>query len=61
MKKKVFLHYLDRKEGKDVDVVGYFEIVEEGSNFVIIKTSKNIVRIPYTRIVKMKGGHKYKF
>lgn len=54
---KIFIHYLDRNnEGKDVDVNGYFELVKEGKNFLVINTGKNLVRIPYHRIIKMKGG-----
>ena len=54
---KIFIHYLDRNEkGKDVDVKGYFELIKEDKNFIVIKTNKNEVRIPYHRIIKMKGG-----
>ena len=53
----VKIDYLDRnKEGKDIDIVGFFELVEEGKNFILIKTEKNLVRIPYHRIIKLKGG-----
>ena len=59
MNEKVFIHFLDRnKNGEDVDVKGYFEIVEESTNFLVIKTDKNTVRIPYRRIIKIKGGNK---
>lgn len=56
---KVFIHFLDRnKKGEDVDVKGYFELVEETNNFLVIKTDKNTLRIPYRRIIKIKGGQK---
>jgi len=52
---KVFIHYLDRDdEGKDVNVTGYFEIVKEAKNFLIINTGWNEVKIPYHRIIKIK-------
>lgn len=54
---KVFIHYLDRdQKGQDVDVTGFFELVSEGKNFILIKTEKNVIRIPYYRIIKLKGG-----
>ena len=57
-KKKIFVHYLDRnKKGKDLDVQGYFELVKEDNNFIIIKTEKNTIRIPYNRLIKLKGGN----
>ena len=55
---KIFIHYLDRdKKGKDIDVQGYFELVKEEPNFVIIKTEKNTIKIPYHRLIKLKGGN----
>ncbi len=57
MTEKIFIHYLDRdKNGKDIDVDGYFELIGEAENFLVINTGKNVVRIPYHRIIKMKGG-----
>lgn len=55
---KVFIHYLerDKKTGKDKDIDGFFEFVKEGRNFLIVRTSKNEIKIPYHRIIKMKGG-----
>lgn len=56
---KIFLHYLDRdKNGKTVDVQGYFTLVKETNNFLIVKSEKNEIRIPYHRIIKLKGGKK---
>lgn len=54
MNKKVFVHYLDRAKGKDIDVNGFFELIKETDNFIFIKTDKNILRIPMGRIVKIK-------
>lgn len=57
--KKIFIHYLDRdKNGKDIDVQGYFTLVEESKNFLIIETERNQIKIPYTRLIKIKGGNK---
>jgi len=55
---KVFIHYLDRDyiKGKDIDVAGFFELIKEGKNFILIKSEKNLIRIPYHRIIKLKGG-----
>lgn len=56
--KKVFVHYLDRdRSGKDFDVQGYFEVIEEGEKFLVIKSEKNTIKIPYGRLIKMKGGN----
>jgi len=56
---KIFVHYLDKnKEGKDIDVSGYFVLVREGKHFLEIKTERNIIKIPYQRIIKLKGGKK---
>lgn len=58
MSDKIFIHYLDRnKEGKDIDVKGYFELIKEDNNFVVIKSEKNLIKIPYHRLIKMKGGN----
>lgn len=51
---KKFVHYLDRVNGKDKDITGIFEIVKEDINFLVIDTGKNIVRLPYERIIKIK-------
>jgi len=57
--KKIFIHYLDRdKSGRDLDVQGYFKLIEESKNFLIIETEKNQIKIPYTRLIKIKGGNK---
>lgn len=59
MTEKVFIHYLDRDaEGKDIEVDGYFELVKEEKNFLVINTEKNEIRIPYHRIIKIKGVKK---
>lgn len=60
MKDKIFIHYLDREDGKDLDVVGYFEYLGSEENFLVVKTEKNTIRIPYGRIIKVKGAVKLK-
>ncbi len=55
----IFVHYLDRdNEGNEVDIDGKFELVKEEENFIVLKTKKNIVRIPYYRIIKLKEANK---
>lgn len=57
MVEKIFVHYIDRNEkGQDINVSGYFELIKEDKNFIVLKTEKNMVRIPYHRIIKLKGG-----
>ncbi len=62
MKEKIFIHYLERndKTGENVDVTGWFELIEEGKNFLVINTGKNEIRIPYHRIIKLKKEVKNK-
>ena len=56
-KEKIFIHYLDKdKKGKEIDITGWFDLIEEGKNFLVIKSEKNLIRIPYHRIIKLKGG-----
>jgi len=55
----VFVHYLDRdKEGKEIDVYGEFELIKEEANFIVLKTKRNMVRITYHRIIKLKEANK---
>ena len=55
----IFVHYIDRdKDGKEIDVYGNFELVKEEANFIVLKTKKNMVRIPYYRIIKLKEANK---
>ncbi len=57
MEEKKFVHYLDKdKNGKDIEVHGWFDVLKEDKNFLVIKSSKNVIRIPYHRIIKLKGG-----
>jgi len=59
MTEKVFIHYIEKDdEGKDVNVTGYFEIIKEGKNFLVINSEKNEIKIPYHRIIKIKGVKK---
>jgi len=49
---KVFISY---KEDNDEIVSGYFEIIDFNDNgFLVFKTSKNILRIPVERVLKIK-------
>lgn len=50
-----YLSYKDDDENETI-VKGFFEILEETSNYVKIKTNSNkILKIPYHRILKIKG------
>jgi hypothetical protein len=48
--KKIYISYNDK--GQVID--GYFILIEQTSNYVKIKSSNNIVTIPYHNINKMK-------
>lgn len=57
---KKFISY---KDDNDEVVKGYFEIIEETSNFLKFKSGTNRITIPWNRILKfkensndMKGG-----
>ena len=47
---KAFISYEER--GRIIE--GFFELIEETSNYVKIKSDKNIIIIPYHRINKIK-------
>lgn len=53
MEEKVFISYKDEKEN---NIEGYFVLLERTANYVRIQGAKNILLIPYHRILKMKGG-----
>lgn len=48
---KAFVCYLDDNDKK---VEGYFEIVETNSGYIKMRTGKNELTIPMTRIKKVK-------
>ncbi len=52
---KNYVSFIDDNGEK---VSGYFEILEQNINFVKIKSGKNILIIPYHRVlkIKLKGG-----
>ena len=49
--KKIYLCYKDDDEEK---VKGYFDLIKETDNFIKIKTGKNVITLPYSRIIKIK-------
>jgi hypothetical protein len=50
-----YVEYKDRNESGQVEIVkGNFEVMEETENFIKIKTKKNIIKIPYHNIEKIK-------
>jgi len=52
---KVFISFQDEKDKK---IEGYFELVEQATNYIKIKSGINIITIPYHKLNKMKGGKK---
>ena len=55
----IFVHYIDRdKNGRESDVCGHFELIKEEENFIVLKTKRNTIRIPYRRIIKLKEENK---
>ena len=54
---KEYISYLD-DDGKRIS--GYFEIVEMTQNYIKIESNRNIILIPYQRVlkIKLKGGNK---
>jgi len=52
---KEYISYLD-DDGKKVS--GYFELIEQTLNYVKIESNRNIILIPYQRVlkIKLKGG-----
>lgn len=48
--KEVYVEFEDDKK----IVKGYFELVKKTDIFVVIKTDKNILEIPRTKILKLK-------
>jgi len=48
-----FISYLDENNKK---VEGMFEIVQMNQNFVIVRTKKNLITLPISRILKIKEG-----
>lgn len=52
---KKYVEYRDRdEEGKERIVKGVFEIIGETENWVIIKTARNIIKLPVHNIEKIK-------
>lgn len=52
---KKYIEYRDRNEFNDTKIVkGIFEVIEENNNFIKIKTNKNIITIPMSKIEKIK-------
>ncbi len=50
-----YVEYKDRTAYGETDIVkGIFEVIEENDKFIKIKTSKNIITIPFRRIEKIK-------
>lgn len=49
--RRVFISYLDDNDSK---VEGYCELLEESANFVKVMFGRNIVTLPYHRVLKMK-------
>jgi hypothetical protein len=49
--KKAYLCYFDDNDQK---VNGFVEIIEANSVFVKFSTNKNIVTIPFSRVIKIK-------
>ncbi len=54
---KEYVSFIDDNENK---VSGYFDIIKIDINFIKIKSGKNIIIIPYHRVlkIKLKGGNK---
>ena len=54
---KTYVSFIDDNDEK---VSGYFEMLEQNPNFIKIQSGKNIIIIPYHRVlkIKMKGGYK---
>ena len=53
--KDVFIEYLERdKLGKDRVVSGYFKLISENSNSIKVRSGKNFITIPMSRLLKMK-------
>ena len=51
--KKVFLSYL----GDDNKIIsGFVDLIGCDNNFVIFQTNKNVIRIPTSRVLKIKEG-----
>ena len=48
---KNYVSYLDDNDKK---VSGYFEMLEQNMNFIKIQSGKNIIIIPYQRVLKIK-------
>lgn len=54
---KCYVSFIDDDNTK---TSGYFEILEQNMNYLKMKSGKNIIIIPYQRVlkIKMKGGKK---
>jgi len=48
---KTYISYLDDNDKK---VSGYFDMLEQSKNFIKIQSGKNIIIIPYHRVLKIK-------
>ena len=57
MVQKKFISY---KDDDDEKVEGYFEIIEETSNYIKFKSGSNEITLPWNRVLKtkksLKGG-----
>lgn len=49
--KEVFVSFLDEQ---NIKVEGWFQLIEESSNFIKIQTGSNLLTIPFSRILKVK-------
>ncbi len=49
--KKVFISF---KDDDDSETKGYFDLIEEGKEFIKIRSGSNIITLPYHRIKKIK-------
>ena len=53
--KIVFIQYTDKnKIGRETLVEGFFELIQEEQYYVKFKSGKNIVRVPWHNIQKIK-------
>lgn len=57
MNKKIWVSYMDEVGNK---INGYFNLIELSENFIIIRSKKSNLLIPFHKInkIKMKGGSK---
>lgn len=49
--KEIWISYLD---DNDVEVKGFFILIEQNQNYIKIKSGSNVLTIPYHRINKIK-------